>query len=77
MACELIHCTCVDHKANLYQMEFWATTLTDCVPPSGMVMAGGSKATITGSGSTIRHYFYNSSNNTWKEDEYGIVSAQV
>ena len=76
MACELIHCTCVDHKANLYQMEFWATTLTDCVPPSGMIMSGGSKAVIT-TNSAVKNYIYDAGRDAWKEDAYGIVSAEI
>ena len=76
MASQLISCDCVDKKSNLYQMEFWGTTLTDCVAPNGMVMSGGSKATIT-TDSGVQHYIYNSSSNAWKEDLYGIVSAQI
>lgn len=76
MAVELIHCNCIDHKNSLYQMEFWATSLSDCVAPSGMNMCGGSKAIIT-SANSVKHYIYNSSNNSWKEDAYGIVSAEM
>lgn len=76
MASQLIGCECVDLKSKLYQLEFWGTTLADCVPPRGMVMSGGSKAIITNGGG-VNHYIYNSSSNSWKEDLYGIVSAEI
>lgn len=76
MACTLIHATCVDHKLNIYQMEFWCEKLSDIVVPSSMVMAGGSKAVLTDSNG-VKNYIYNSSANEWKEDSNGIASAEI
>ena len=76
MACTLVSAKCVDHKLNLYQMEFWADSLSDIVPPSSMIMVGGSKAVITDSDG-VKNYIYNSSTNEWKDDSYGIVSAEI